>query len=192
MPSDASVRFVRTTGMPAGSEHNKSVQAAQSQLRSPDWITYRDGMSDSTEAVSETAVRAARDVRVVLGRVRRRLRKTYDTTELTPSQLSVLSRLDKEGDASVSELAAAEGVRHQSLASAVAVLEERGMVTRRPDPGDGRRQVVSIAEPGLAFLAGTRRAGENWLTRVLEERFTEAERRTVIEAMALLDRLAES
>ncbi|MCL2552624.1 MAG: MarR family transcriptional regulator [Actinomycetia bacterium] len=149
-------------------------------------------MSESTEAVSESAVRAARDVRVVLSRVRRRLRKTYDTSALTPSQLSVLSRLDKEGDASVSELAAVEGVRHQSVASAVAVLEERGLVARRPDPDDGRRQVVSVAEGGLAFLADSRRAGEEWLTRVLEERFTEAERRTVIEAMSLLDRLAES
>ena len=101
-------------------------------------------MSESVEDVSESAVRAARDVRVVLSRVRRRLRTTYDTSDLTPSQLSVLSRLDKEGDASVSELAAAERVRHQSVAAAVAVLEERGLVTRRPDPDDGRRQVVTV------------------------------------------------
>jgi DNA-binding MarR family transcriptional regulator len=149
-------------------------------------------MSGSTEAVSESAVRAARDVRVVISRMRRRLRKTYDTNALTPSQLSLLSRLDKEGDASVSELAAAERVRHQSVAASVAVLEERGLVTRRPDPGDGRRQLISVAADGRAFLADSRRAGEEWLTRVMEERFTEAERRTVIEAMALLDRLAES
>src|SRR5215475_12111009 len=130
-------------------------------------------MSESVEDVSESAVRAARDVRVVLSRVRRRLRTTYDTSDLTPSQLSVLSRLDKEGDASVSELAAAERVRHQSVAAAVAVLEERGLVTRRPDPDDGRRQVVSVAEAGLAFLAHTRRIGEEWLTSVLQERLTE-------------------
>ncbi|SEO68499.1 MarR family winged helix-turn-helix transcriptional regulator [Actinacidiphila rubida] len=149
-------------------------------------------MSDSTEGVAESAVRAARDVRVALSRLRRRLRTTYDTSDLTPSQLSVLSRLDKEGDASVSELAAAERVRHQSVAAAVAVLEERRLVTRRPDPDDGRRQVVSVAEAGLAFLADSRRIGEEWLTRVLQERLTEAERGTVIEAMALLDRLAQS
>lgn len=149
-------------------------------------------MSESAEGVSESAVRAARDVRVALSRLRRRLRKTYDTNELTPSQLSVLSRLDKEGDASVSELAAAEQVRHQSVAAAVAVLEERRLVTRRPDPADRRRQVVSVSETGLTFLADSRRVGEEWLTRVLEDRLTEAERRTVIDAMALLDRLAES
>lgn len=144
------------------------------------------------EEISESAVRAARDVRVVFSRVRRRLRETYDVSELTPSQTSVLSRLDKEGDASVTELAAAERVRHQSLASAVSVLEERGLVSRRQDPADGRRQLISVSETGRTFLADRRRAGEEWLTRVLEDRCTEAERQTVIEAMALLDRVARS
>jgi DNA-binding MarR family transcriptional regulator len=149
-------------------------------------------MEEITGGVSESAVRAAREVRVVFSRLLRRLRETYDTSELTPSQTSVLSRLDKEGDASVSDLAVAERVRHQSMASAVGALEERGLVSRRPDPGDGRRQLVSVSEAGRKFFDDRRRAGEEWLTRVLEDQFTEAERQMVIEAMALLERLARS
>ncbi|GAA4639637.1 MarR family transcriptional regulator [Actinoallomurus vinaceus] len=149
-------------------------------------------MDKITTEVSESAVRAAHEVRVVVGRLRRRFRETYDTEGLTPSQTSVLSRLDKEGPASASALAAAERVRPQSMAATLSVLEERGLIQRRPDPHDGRRQLVSVNEAGHAFLEDKRRAGEEWLARALQERYTEEERRTVIEALALLDRLTRS
>ncbi|MFF3910271.1 MarR family winged helix-turn-helix transcriptional regulator [Streptomyces sp. NPDC001848] len=144
------------------------------------------------DGVSESAMRAAREVRVALSRLRRRLRQEYDTSGLTPSQTSVLSRLDREGEASVSDLAAAERVRHQSMTSVVTALEGRGLVVRRPDPGDGRRQLVSVSETGRRFLADRRQAGEEWLARACDEQLTEAERQTVIEAMALLERINRS
>ncbi|MEW9534237.1 MarR family winged helix-turn-helix transcriptional regulator [Microbispora sp. NPDC049125] len=141
------------------------------------------------EGISESAARAARDLRVVFSRLRRRLREAYDTRDLTPSQTSVLSRLGKEGPASASDLAAAERVRPQSMAATLAVLDQRGLVQRRPDPGDGRRQLISLSEAGREFFDDRRRVSEEWLTRALHDHFTEAERQTVIEAMALLDRL---
>ena len=110
-------------------------------------------------------------------------------TELTPSQLSVLSRLGKEGPASASDLAAAERIRPQSVAATLAVLEERALVIRRPDPGDGRRQLVSLSPAGTALFDDRRRHREEWLSRALEERLTESERQTVIDAAALLERL---
>ncbi|MFF7965413.1 MarR family winged helix-turn-helix transcriptional regulator [Streptomyces sp. NPDC007903] len=145
-----------------------------------------------TTGVSESAVRAAHEFRVVFSRLRRRMRESYDPGDLTPSQTSVLSRLDKDGEASVSDLAAAERVRHQSVAATVAVLEERSLVSRRQDPSDGRRQLVFVTDSGHAFLEDRRRAGEGWLTRALEDRCTEAERRTLLEAAAILDRVVRS
>ena len=147
-------------------------------------------MDEIRAAVSESAVHAAREVRVVFSRVRRRLKETYDTEGLTPSQTSVLSRLNKDGPASASDLAGAERVRPQSMAATLAVLEGRGLIQRRPDPDDGRRQLVSVSEAGGAYLADKRRAGEEWLARSLQDHYTEEERRTIIEALALLDRLA--
>ena len=146
-------------------------------------------MNDAIEAVPESAVRAAHEVRAVFSRVRRRLKESYDPEGLTPSQTSALGRLSKDGDASISDLAAAERVRHQSMAATVAVLEERGLVRRRPDPEDGRRHLMSASEDGQAFLADKRRAGEEWLTRALAEQCTEQERLLVLEAMALLDKV---
>jgi DNA-binding MarR family transcriptional regulator len=139
--------------------------------------------------LSESATHAARDVRVLVGRLRRRLRQTYDTMDLTPTQISALSRIGREGPLSASDLAAAERVRPQSIAATLAVLEERGLTERRPDPGDGRRRLLSLTPTGTALLDDGRRAGEEWLARALHERLTEAERRTVVEAMALLDRV---
>jgi DNA-binding MarR family transcriptional regulator len=120
------------------------------------------------------------------------MRETYDPGDLTPSQTSVLSRLDKDGEASVSDLAAAERVRHQSVAATVGVLVERGLVSRRPDPEDGRRQLVFVTDSGHAFLEDRRRAGEGWLTRALEDQCTEEERRTLLAATALLERIVRS
>ncbi|MEU5026860.1 MarR family transcriptional regulator [Streptomyces milbemycinicus] len=137
-----------------------------------------------------SAVRAAHEIRVVVGRLRRRFKETYDNEELTPTQTAVLSRLSKDGPASTSDLAAAERVRPQSMAATLGVLDERGLIRRRPDPGDGRRQLISLSESGTAYVDDKRRAGEEWLARSLESGYTEEERQTIIEALALLDRLS--
>ena len=150
------------------------------------------GMAETHRGMSASAVRAAHEIRVVIGRLRRRFKETYDNEQLTPSQTSVLSRLSKEGPASASALAAAERVRPQSMAATLSVLDERGLIRRRPDPDDGRRQLVSLSETGGAFMADKRRAGEEWLARSLETGYTEAERQTILEALALLDRLTRA
>jgi DNA-binding MarR family transcriptional regulator len=139
--------------------------------------------------LSASSVRAARELRVFVGRVRRRLRDEVDNEQLTPSQLSLISRLGKGGPATASALAAAERVRPQSVAATLAVLEERALVRRQQDPTDGRRQLVSLSPAGQALLTDRRRTTEEWLARALQETCTEAERHTILEATALLERL---
>lgn len=137
----------------------------------------------------ESAVRAAGDLRVAFTRLRRRLLEVADTRDLSPAQASVLRRLLKEGPASASELAAIERVRPQSMAATLAALEERGLISRSPDPKDGRRQVVSLTAAGQERAQGDREARKEWLTRAFAEQCTEAERQTVIKAMAVLERI---
>jgi DNA-binding MarR family transcriptional regulator len=112
--------------------------------------------------------------------------------DLTPSQEAVLSRLDKRGVASASDLAVAERVRPQSMAATVAVLMELGFVQRTPDPGDGRKQLISLTAMGQQRLQGDRQVRQEWLATTLQERCTEAQRQTIIEAMALLDEVTQA
>ncbi|WP_235624936.1 MarR family winged helix-turn-helix transcriptional regulator [Mycobacteroides abscessus] len=89
-------------------------------------------MPESGPLSSHTAVRSAYNLRLLVSRLRRRLKEVYDNQGLTPSQVSVISRLSHDGPASTSDLAAAEGVRRQSMASTVAALEEQGVIHRKP------------------------------------------------------------
>jgi DNA-binding MarR family transcriptional regulator len=148
-------------------------------------------MVSSSSPISGSAVQAARHLRIVVGRIRRRLREAYDPEELSMSQISVLTRLEKHGPASISELAVAERVRQQSVGATVSVLAERGLIERGPDPNDGRRTLVSLSSTGRASVGDKRAAGEEWLAHTLQNRFTEAEREQLISAMQLLDRLTD-
>ncbi|WP_214414120.1 MarR family winged helix-turn-helix transcriptional regulator [Sphaerisporangium fuscum] len=149
-------------------------------------------MSERRDEVSESAERAARDAWVAVGRLVRRLRELAVEGELSAGQVSVLTRLDKHGPASASELAAAERVRPQSMAKMVMGLEEAGLVERHPDPQDGRRRLVTLTGRGLERRLDVRRAREAWLARALQERCSERQLQMITEVMALLDEVAQS
>ncbi|MGW2930485.1 MarR family winged helix-turn-helix transcriptional regulator [Streptomyces sp. NPDC055722] len=146
-------------------------------------------MDQKPEGVSESAARAARDLRVVFSRLRRRIREVAGDEELTPSQVSALTLISKGGAATASTLASAEGVRPQSMAATLAALEQLGLIRRSPDPDDGRRQLVTLTEAGRERVEGDQQAREEWLTRALQDRYTEEERQTVLAALALMERL---
>jgi DNA-binding MarR family transcriptional regulator len=143
------------------------------------------------DGIGESAVEAARDLRVVFSRLRRRLRDIAIGGDLTPSQTAVLTRLWKEGASSASALAGAERVRPQSMAAIVAALDQRGLIERTPDPEDGRRQVVALTKAGRERAESDRQVREEWLARAMHERYSERERRIILDALSLLERLTE-
>src|ERR1700733_10857218 len=126
--------------------------------------------------VSESAVAAARDLRVMFSRLRRRLLEVATDDDLTPSQTAVLIRLIKDGPASTSQLAGAERVRPQSMATTLTGLDRHGLIIRTPDPEDGRRQLIDLTTVGRRHAEKDRRVREEWLVRAIQDRYTEAER----------------
>jgi DNA-binding MarR family transcriptional regulator len=78
------------------------------------------------------------------------------------------------------------------MAATLGALEQQALIQRRADPEDGRRQRVTLTDAGRAHVEGTRQAKEEWLVQALREHCTEAERRAVADAMALLDRLTHA
>ncbi|MET7572866.1 MarR family transcriptional regulator [Streptomyces sp. NPDC005492] len=141
--------------------------------------------------ISDSAARSARDLRVVLSRLRRRIREVATDEDLTPSQESALTLVGKHGAATASALASAEGVRPQSMAATLAALDQHGLIRRNPDPEDGRRQLVTLTEAGRERIEDNRQVREEWLARAFEDRYTERERRTILDALTLMERLSE-
>jgi DNA-binding MarR family transcriptional regulator len=130
----------------------------------------------------------AHELRESLGRIVRRLR-----AEPGPpvARLTVLGRLDRHGPATISDLAAAERMRPQSMAQTVHDLESAGLVSRRPDPDDGRRAFVELTDQGAELLRATRARRESWLADALESELDEREREQLREAVALLRRIGD-
>ena len=131
----------------------------------------------------------AHELRETIGRLVRRLR-----AEPGPSvgRLAVLGRLDRDGPASISDLAGRERMRPQSMAQTVHDLESAGLVSRRPDPADGRRAFIELTTAGLDLLQTTRARRETWLTEALERELDADERALLHEALALLSRIADA
>jgi DNA-binding MarR family transcriptional regulator len=127
-------------------------------------------------------------LRIVLGRLFRRLRSQH---HFPITHAAVLGRLDRDGPHSTAELAAAEGMRPQSMAQTLSELEAQGLISRRADPADGRRTLLEITAAGRSTLAADRGKREGWLAQALEQRLSERERAVLAEALALLERLAE-
>jgi DNA-binding MarR family transcriptional regulator len=131
----------------------------------------------------------AHELRETIGRLVRRLR-----AEPGPSvgRLAVLGRLDRDGPASISDLAGRERMRPQSMAQTVHDLESAGLVSRHPDPADGRRAFIELTPAGLDELRTTRARRETWLTEALERELDADERALVHQALALLSRIADA
>jgi DNA-binding MarR family transcriptional regulator len=130
----------------------------------------------------------AADLRGVMGQLVRRLRRE----NLFPlNQASVLGRLDRCGSRSVSDLAAAERVRPQSMAQTVGDLEADELVERKPDPDDRRRALVILTAAGKNRIEADRRAREGWLVKAFEE-MPEADLAAIERTLEILRRVADA
>ena len=142
------------------------------------------------ETLPLEVTRAAGDLRALVGRLSRRLRQTSMVGEMTLPQASVLSVLEREGPATPGVLATRERISPQSMGAILISLEALGLVSRTPDPTDGRRLVISLTETGLQVIHGARRQKEERLAQALANNFTNEEQQVLMAALPLLERLA--
>lgn len=126
-----------------------------------------------------------------LGKLHRRLREQARSNDFTSAQKSVLLRLDRDGPATVSALARAEGVRPQSMRVTVAGLEAIDAVQGEPDPTDGRQTLIQLTPSFRATLRASRAAKDDWLQRALQSQLSAQEQAQLAKAVALLQRLAD-
>jgi DNA-binding MarR family transcriptional regulator len=143
---------------------------------------------DARRQQEEESAELAAELRVVLAQLFRRLRSE---NALPLSHMVVLARLDG-GPLTATALARAEHVRPQSMAQTLAEVREAGLVSRRPDPDDGRRILIELTEAGRKSLHEARRRREDWLAEMLDGVLAVRERRALAAALPVLRRLARA
>jgi DNA-binding MarR family transcriptional regulator len=137
------------------------------------------------------AAAMASELRVLLGKLKRRLREHANKGDLSFSQMAVLGYLDREGPSTVTTLARAEGVRPQSMSATVAALEEAGLVNGAPHPADGRQTVLSLTAAAGEWISASRAAREDWLSQAIRSHLSPTEQEDLAKAAALLRRIVD-
>jgi len=118
-----------------------------------------------------TSSKQIEELTLAFGSLIRRIRAAApsELSDLSWTQKSVILRLDKEGPATAADLARAEGVKSQSMGTAIAVLEKAGLVERTPHPTDGRQMDVCLTAKGKTMRKNTREAKHTWLAQAIEK-----------------------
>lgn len=168
------------------------------QLKLGQFFSVREGSKHSFEGGQEMAseepnfektdaLALAENLRVTLGSFVRGVKTQADTP--TTSQSETLSLLGQAGPLSVAELAARRNVRHQSMRLVASQLESEGLISKMPNPADGRSQLLSITENGRAELSRARQARTLQIANLIEQRLSEKDRRTLEAAIRVIERL---
>jgi DNA-binding MarR family transcriptional regulator len=136
----------------------------------------------------ETAAR----LRMAIGKLSRRLRPTAAAIAagLTPTQISLLLNVARQGPIRLAELAAAEAINPTQLSRSVAHLVDIGAVQRASDQGDRRAAWVKPTAAGRRLADKIRRERTDALNQALCD-LAPDERRRIEDAVPALERLAE-
>jgi DNA-binding MarR family transcriptional regulator len=142
---------------------------------------------------SDAAVASAlaAELRTTLGHLKRKLRQYGARHDLTSSQIAVIHRLEKDGPATVSSLARAEGMRPQSMSAVIAPLEEVGFVAGAADPNDGRKTLMSLTKACKKSIEDGRAARQDWLTQAIRQKLSPSEQKKLSSAIHLLAKITE-
>ena len=132
----------------------------------------------------------ASELRLAVHRLTRTLRNQRPVDGLSLSQLSTLVTIWREGPLSAGDVAAREGVKPPSATRMLAGLESLGLITRGPDPADGRQVTLAVTPAGSARVDEDLEARDAWLAQRLGE-LGEGDRQLLERAVAVLKQLAE-
>jgi len=156
------------------------------------YTCYTGSMNDRvspSQAVRAAALAA--ELRAIFGKLKRKVREQGGQSDLRPSQVSVVLRIEKEGPATVSSLARAEGMRPQSMSAIITSLLETGLVNGSPDPNDRRQTLMTLSRKCQNLLKDGRAARQDWLTTTIQKKLSSQEQEKLAAAVNLLARLID-
>jgi DNA-binding MarR family transcriptional regulator len=120
-------------------------------------------------------------LRLAIARTARRLRQEAGS-ELSPSLTAALSTIERHGPMTPSELAARERIQRPTVTRLLDRLATAGLVTRTPDPADGRSSLVAATPAGRELIEAMRTRKTAYLARRLET--LDADERATLERAA--------
>jgi DNA-binding MarR family transcriptional regulator len=129
-------------------------------------------------------------LRLSATRLARILRQQADLG-LTPSQITALATIAREGPLTLGALADTEHVTPPSMTKVVERLEAFGLIERRADALDRRRVLAAVTPAGDAMLAEARARKDALLAKRVAE-LAPDDRDRLAAALDVLDRLAGS
>jgi len=131
-------------------------------------------------------------LRIAIGRLSRRLRTTAagSAAGLTPTRISVLLTVVRDGPVRLSALAASESLNPTMLSRVIADLVDAELLERTSDDGDRRAAWVQATDAGQRLAQRMRRERTDALNAALEG-LPPAERRLLEKALPALEALAE-
>lgn len=137
---------------------------------------------------TDTATR----LRMAIGRLSRRLRTTAAgaAAGLTPTRISVLLSVVRDGPVRLSALAASESLNPTMLSRVVSDLVDAGLLERTSDDGDRRAAWVNATAAGRKLAERMRRERTDALNEALGN-LSAADRVLVERALPALEDLAE-
>ncbi len=129
----------------------------------------------------------AENLRVAVGKFVRGIRAQAKTP--TTARSETLSLLEREGPLSVAELADRRNVKHQSMRLVAGQLEAEGLISKMPNPADGRSQLLSITHEGKQVLSHAREARAAQIASLINDRLSGEDRQTLAAAVGIIERL---
>ena len=144
-----------------------------------------------TRAPPDAALCAVRLRRAVLV-LARRLRPDAQRDGLSTAKLSVVGQLYRAGAMTPTDLATREGVKLPTLTRLLAELESDGWLAREAHASDGRRTLLRLTASGRKRLIASAQAKDAPLGNVLATALDDDDRRALLQACALLERIGEA
>ena len=142
-----------------------------------------------TASAPPTTPELASRLRLSVLRLARRLRQ-HAPLDVTPSQLSALTTIVREGRLTLSQLAEIERVKPPTVTRIVDALGQRDLVTRVVDDDDRRVAWVAPTTAGRTLVDTIRRRRDAYLAEHLRT-FSAEDRELLARAADLLERLIE-
>jgi DNA-binding MarR family transcriptional regulator len=141
-----------------------------------------------TSVASPTS--AATELRESMMAVTRQMRRHRPDHGLTLSQMELLGEVSRTGVTTPAELGSRLHVRVQSLTDSINELVGRGLIARRPDDSDRRRQLIEITDMGTALLEADRAERDAWLHATMRDNLSQLEFDLVMLVAPVLRKLA--